>query len=437
MATATATSVHERAKRVKFFPNGDRSVQKNICINKKVIRTWDALLEELTGRLKLHVPARSIRTPVGGTRVSDISGLEDNCEYVVVGNGPFRKAGYKDPMPARRPGMSPRMLMEIRPVAHSNIKAPAKINQLRKNVVTVHAYANGRELQSIRSLAIDEKALKSWRVILDMLTDKLEMDRAVVKIYNKSKGYSLVTSPEELNSEDEYICVGAGTPLKKINYGIKQPVKFNTSKLVKKQELAPIKPRSKRLKPEGRESQSTTTEGSPISTSTKKSTSTRRSTKPKREEDGVFHAKPVKHTPSGGPRLVSDQNDGLFHANERREEAAEVEESKDTRVELPIDQVEAEEVADEDDIDIEDDEDLRIGSGKDLTKKPSDDAEMETPLKSHITPGSLSESIVLENTVLDSASFESDDDDPPTQIKISPLTKQAEHDKKLHMQKNA
>ena len=40
-----------------------------------------------------------------------------------------------------------------------------------------------------------------------------------------------------------------------------------------------------------------------------------------------------------------DEESGVFHAAQAREDdAAEVEETKDTRVELPIDQVEAEEV---------------------------------------------------------------------------------------------
>lgn len=346
-----ATAIQDRAKRVKFFQNGDRSVQKNVCINKKVIRTWDALLEELTGRLKLHGAARSIRTPVGGTRIIDIAGLEDNNEYVVVGNGPFRQAGYKDPAPAKKIGMSPRMLLEVRPVAHSKVQAPSRLI-LSNKVITLQAFANGKKLKPPKSMAFDEKALKSWRVILETLTDKLEMDKACVKLYT-ADSYALVTTPDQLEHQGKYICVGAGEKLKKHSYG-REPPKFNSSKHVRKRELAPIK-RSHRPHPEGGESYNTTTESSPISTSTAKTTSTkkstpiRKSTKPKKEEDGVFHARPVKHTPSGGARLVRDDDEGgPFHAaQDREEDAAEVEESKDTRVELPIDQVEAEEVADE------------------------------------------------------------------------------------------
>jgi len=452
MATA---AVQERAKRVKFFQNGDRSVKKDICINKKVIRTWDALLEELTGRLKLHVPARSIRTPVGGTRISDISGLEDNNEYVVVGNGPFRKAGYKDPLPARRPGMSPRMLMEIRPVEHNkNLRVSAKIHKVPNQVKTLHAFANGKKLDEGKRLAFGDKALKEWRVLMETLTDKLQMEKACVKLYHYTPDkYTLITSPDQLQTNEKYICVGAGERLKKHEYGRIAPPKFNSSKHVKKHELAPIK-KSRRPHPEGGESYNTTTESSPISTSTTKTSSTKKSvskrstSKPRKDDDGVFHARPVKHTPSGGATLVrDDEESGVFHAAQAREDdAAEVEETKDTRVELPIDQVEAEEVVDEDDLE-SDEDDVRISSGQDLTKKPSDEMadEIETPLKSHITPGSQSESIVIDDSELEASNYfmlrstqdEENETPPPSKILISPMTKKAERTKKEKLQNNA
>jgi len=450
MATA---AVQERAKRVKFFQNGDRSVKKDICINKKVIRTWDALLEELTGRLKLHVPARSIRTPVGGTRISDISGLEDNNEYVVVGNGPFRKAGYKDPLPARRPGMSPRMLMEIRPVEHNkNLRVSAKIHKLPNQVKTLHAFANGKKLDEGKRLAFGDKALKEWRVLMETLTEKLQMEKACVKLYHYTPDkYTLVTSPEQLQTNEKYICVGAGERLKKHEYGRIAPPKFNSSKHVKKHELAPIK-RSRRPHPEGGESYNTTSESSPISTSTAKTNSTKKSvskrstSKLKKEEDGVFHARPVKHTPSAGGAPVRDDED-FYAAKAREGDTAEVvEETNDTQVELPIDQVEAEVVEDEDDIE-DDEDDVRISSGQNLTKKPSDDIpdEIETPLKSHISPESHSDSIVLDDSELDSSNhfmFRSSQDEenetpPPAKILISPMTKKAERRKKEQLQKFA
>ena len=56
----------------------------------------------------------------------------------------------------------------------------------------------------------------------------------------------------------------------------------------------------------------------------------------------MFHARPVKHTPSAGGAPVRDDED--FYAAKAREgdNAEVVEETNDTQVELPIDQVEAE-----------------------------------------------------------------------------------------------
>lgn len=376
---ATGAVLNDKAKRIRFYHNGDRSNVKTVCIN-RTIKTWDVLLEELTNKLKLSLPARRVHTPGGGTSVNALDTLSDEKDYVVVSNGRFRKLDYNlpDTSNLRKPfghyGISPRMLLEIKPVAHSRVQAPGRIHKVPNKVITILCYNNGDELQPARRMAFNDRALKNWRFIMDELTDKLQMAKPCVKLYTDD--YQLVTSPNQLQVNATYIAVGAGQPLKKMHYG-RPPPKFNNSKLVQNRQLEPIKRYRSRRGTHDSSPTSTSTRKTDKSISTQGSRATRHSKGSRgRESDGVFHAKPVKHTPgTRGPRR---EEVGPFKKSGNRSEgddADEVQETLDTKVDLPIDQVEAEEVAEEEYLTPTNEKDILLPHNKNLTKSPSSESD--------------------------------------------------------------
>ena len=84
----------ERAKRFKLYKNGDQKFYgKDFVLNKRRIRTWDAFLQTVTLDLKTNEAVRSIRTPTHGSLVKSLEDLEDNRQYVAVGNGRFKRMG--------------------------------------------------------------------------------------------------------------------------------------------------------------------------------------------------------------------------------------------------------------------------------------------------------------------------------------------------------
>ena len=89
----TATSeIVDRAKRFRVFRNGDpRYYGKEFVLNKRRIRTWDSFLQQVTNDVKFTEAVRSIRTPVGGTKVKSLDDLQDSKHYVAVGNSRFNK----------------------------------------------------------------------------------------------------------------------------------------------------------------------------------------------------------------------------------------------------------------------------------------------------------------------------------------------------------
>ena len=92
--TSLTSTLPERAKRCKIFLNGDNKfVGKYVVLNRRRIRTFDGLLQEITSATKSNLPVRSIRTPVGGSKVDSLDAMKENSAYVAVASGRFKKLG--------------------------------------------------------------------------------------------------------------------------------------------------------------------------------------------------------------------------------------------------------------------------------------------------------------------------------------------------------
>ena len=94
------TAEPDRAKRFKVYRNGDEKfVGKPFVLNKRQCRTYDSFLNALTNELKAAEAVRRVCTPVGGTQVQSLDGLEHDAAYVAVGIGRFKKLGYINILP--------------------------------------------------------------------------------------------------------------------------------------------------------------------------------------------------------------------------------------------------------------------------------------------------------------------------------------------------
>ena len=90
-----AMTEQNRAKRFKLYKNGDKQfLGKEFVLNRRRIRTWDAFLPAVTSDTRCAEAVRSIRTPVGGTRIQNLDQLEDSSNYVAVGMGRFKRIGW-------------------------------------------------------------------------------------------------------------------------------------------------------------------------------------------------------------------------------------------------------------------------------------------------------------------------------------------------------
>lgn len=88
-----------RARKVKFFCNGDRYFPgKRVYITPHRYLSFNDLLSDLTGKLpttiQLPYGVRNIYTPVGGHKVRDIEELQDGQSYVCGGFESFKPLKY-------------------------------------------------------------------------------------------------------------------------------------------------------------------------------------------------------------------------------------------------------------------------------------------------------------------------------------------------------
>lgn len=357
----------ERAKRFKLYRNGDRRyLGKEFVLNRRRIRTWDAFLQAVTADVKASEAIRSIRTPNGGTKVGNLDDLEDSSTYVAVGAGTFKKAGYltieeslaklqKSPRAHQGPG--------VRPLEHRRLQVSGRIRKVPVDVISIFVYANGKELEPARRVTLTRSMLRSWEAILGQITEKVNLTSGAARRLYTVEGH-LVADPGLLKTSDHYVAVGADVGgFKRLEYGVQKPA-FNSSPKQPRRRLEPLPHPPVRRGRKLRTGTDTTIESSMTSTgSSEKSQRSERSNQarpteraraaPRKKEADVFHARPIKHKRSSEKKPVDYDRDegGIFKAKDKQREtlgAREVEDTGDTQVDLPIDQVEAEEVKDED-----------------------------------------------------------------------------------------
>ncbi|XP_074480434.1 serine/threonine-protein kinase DCLK2-like [Sebastes fasciatus] len=108
--TLQALTSEKRAKKVRFYRNGDRYFKGlTYAVSSDRFRSYDALLMELTRSLadNLHLPqgVRTIYTMDGSKKITSMDELGEGECYICASNEPYRKVDYaKISIPSWKPG---------------------------------------------------------------------------------------------------------------------------------------------------------------------------------------------------------------------------------------------------------------------------------------------------------------------------------------------
>ncbi|XP_077990099.1 doublecortin domain-containing protein 2-like [Glandiceps talaboti] len=391
MTTTRAEPV--TAKSIRVYKNGDNFYAgRKFVVNQKQIRNFDAFMSQVTLGIRASNAVRNIYTPVHGHRVGGLETLESGNAYVAGGVEKFKKIDYSD-IGSKKATQRPRTL-EITPVRHSiyRDKIGARWREWVVQPCSIHVYRNGDEKNPAIRLLLPRKALQSWDMVLDYVTDRVNLRTGAVRRLYSLDGRPIVDLKDIQNGE-YYVAVGTDKKFKKVAYGqdISSPV--NSPRSVRT--LPPLnrpRPPPQRLtqtQPTKYSNRRIKDQDSPKATTNnhnKRQKKVQKKSEEKQEAETVFHSKPTipkrvsKDKENEEQIKYEDDPDSVFKAKDDREEtkgAKEVKEDKDTAVDLPIDQVAAEEVDEEeiqpadDEPEIANDDDVKAAESE--TKSQPDD----------------------------------------------------------------
>lgn len=354
MATASrgAPPQPPAAKSVIVYRNGDPFFTGRRFLINKQVSTFDTFLNQVTKGINAPFGAvRNIYTSKEGHRVFDLDELENGACYVAAGVEKFKPLDYLQ-ITTKKP--QKKINEMIRPVVHSRIIVSARWKKYNYEPCTINVFTNGDLLIPPVRLLLPKHTVQDWNRVLALITDKVHLRTGATQRLCTIDGRPLLGAAE-LENNEYYVAVGS-EKFKKLPYYqvLSKKITVRETQGFHSDLLPPIRRgRKARGKSEGDSSHSTTDGqvlvGAPQMV---QGQSKDLEAKPSREKNSIFRAKPMKvkhHKHSAGP-LAEYEDNGVFKAQDARKEtqdAAEVREDADMRVDLPIDQIPAEVVHEE------------------------------------------------------------------------------------------
>ncbi|XP_060073854.1 doublecortin domain-containing protein 2-like [Ylistrum balloti] len=375
-STGNSNHLHSvpTAKSVYLCKNGDPfTPPKRVIINTNSMTTF---LDEVTKKIKANECMRDVFTPKGRTHIKDISQFENGQYYVVTtGKGRFKDynyqniPSYKTPRKGQRQSRNNSSIFSRwykennfthqRNSRYDDIKP--RFNETGEPGVRIYVHKNDQPNVKTVLVLLKQKRLEHLNYALEDITKELYQDsKYPVRFVYNIKGEQ-VTKPSDFQHEEFYVAVPPTQIFKKCAYGCRTRDLPNFT-------INPFVgvgiPHTAYLWQDPNSSRPTTwtsrhnhvppiSKPSPNqSVASHPETSLRRRKIHQTQED--VHQKAIKHqrTPEKRVQQVDyDQdNSNVFRAkkeNKSTKGAKEVKESRETKTDLPIDQVKAEEVEEE------------------------------------------------------------------------------------------
>ncbi|XP_075930557.1 doublecortin domain-containing protein 2-like isoform X1 [Petromyzon marinus] len=308
-------------KHITVYKNGDAYFSgRRFVVNAKQVGSYENLLGVLTRGLGANFGAvRSVFTPRGGHRLSALGELSSGGEYVATGTERFKKLSYKqngakkENPPRKETNSEEKSDLPSQPRRHRVVSSRWK--RPTEEPITIFVFTNGDAVRPAVRILLTQRILGNWENVLKVVTDRVDLRTGAARRLCTLDG-TAVMSGSFLESGLHYVAVGK-EKFRNLPYGeVPHPKYFpQPTNGPKPLFLPPIKKKLSR------------TSGRSDYTANLRETSSQR--------EGAF---------SG------DEDRSVFQASESREDnndVTEVSEDKDTKVELPIDQLVAEIVEEE------------------------------------------------------------------------------------------
>ncbi|XP_047639869.1 uncharacterized protein LOC125129319 isoform X2 [Phacochoerus africanus] len=201
------------AKRISFYKSGDPQFGGvRVVLNPRSFKTFDALLDNLSGKVPLPFGVRNISTPRGRHSITRLEELEDGQSYL-CSHG--RKVQPVDLDKARRP---PRPWLSSRALsAHAHRSPTAPASAMLRSQRRLVVFRNG-DPKTRRAVVLNRRVTQSFEVFLQHLSEV--MQRPVTKLY-ATDGRKVPSIQAVILSSGAVVAAGR-EPFKPGNYDIQK-----------------------------------------------------------------------------------------------------------------------------------------------------------------------------------------------------------------------
>ncbi|KAM4714163.1 serine/threonine-protein kinase DCLK2-like isoform 2-T3 [Anableps anableps] len=228
--TLQALTSEKRAKKVRFYRNGDRYFKGLVyAVSSDRFRSYDALLMELTRSLadNLHLPqgVRTIYTIDGSKKITSMDELVEGECYVCASNEPYRKVDYtKISVPSWKPGAGSGTAMPTSgrtPTASTGVSTSASAvskdrpegregreskDFIKPKLVTV--IRSGVKPRKAVRILLNKKTAHSFEQVLADITEAIKLDSGAVKRLYTLDGKQLTCLQDFFGDDDVFMACG-------------------------------------------------------------------------------------------------------------------------------------------------------------------------------------------------------------------------------------
>uniref|UniRef100_A0A8D0ABG8 Serine/threonine-protein kinase DCLK2 n=1 Tax=Sander lucioperca TaxID=283035 RepID=A0A8D0ABG8_SANLU len=212
--TLQALTSEKRAKKVRFYRNGDRYFKGLVyAVSSDRFRSHDALLMELTRSLadNLHLPqgVRTIYTLDGSKKITSMDELVEGECYVCASNEPYRKVDYsKISVPSWKPGAGARAgaANSSRPATASGREGRESKDFIKPKLVTV--IRSGVKPRKAVRILLNKKTAHSFDQVLADITEAIKLDSGAVKRLYTLDGKQLTCLQDFFGDDDVFMACG-------------------------------------------------------------------------------------------------------------------------------------------------------------------------------------------------------------------------------------
>ncbi|KAG9480057.1 hypothetical protein GDO78_011853 [Eleutherodactylus coqui] len=210
--TLQALSSERKAKKVRFYRNGDRYFKGlPYAVSSERFRSFDALLMELTRSLSDNVSlpqgVRCIYTLDGSKKISSLEELQEGESYVCASNESYRKVDYNR-------NTSPNWSVNVRTSSARSLSSlTAQKNEMKEGkdfikpkLVTV--IRSGVKPRKAVRILLNKKTAHSFEQVLTDITDAIKLDSGVVKRLCTLDGKQVMCLQDFFGDDDVFIACG-------------------------------------------------------------------------------------------------------------------------------------------------------------------------------------------------------------------------------------